>query len=143
MIVVDANILFYAEDALSPHHEVARVWWDDRLRGDETIGLSWMTCLAYIRVFTNPRAVRSPLSMSEVAATVDAWLNQPIVHGLEPSHRFWSTFRRVLQNGQAVANLAPDAYLAALAIENNATLYSTDTDFARFDGLRWRNPLAQ
>jgi predicted nucleic acid-binding protein len=38
-------------------------------------------------------------------------------------------------------NLVPDAMLAALAIEHGLELWSTDTDFARFPGLRWRNPL--
>lgn len=39
------------------------------------------------------------------------------------------------------ANLVPDAHLAALAIEHGLVLCSTDGDFARFDGLEWRNPL--
>jgi len=41
------------------------------------------------------------------------------------------------------ANLVPDVQLAALAIEHGLVLYSPDTDFARFDGLRWENPLSQ
>lgn len=36
----------------------------------------------------------------------------------------------------------PDAHLAALAIEHGAEIISTDTDFARFTEIRWRNPLA-
>jgi hypothetical protein len=39
------------------------------------------------------------------------------------------------------ANLIPDAHLAALAIEHGLRLCSTDGDFARFQGLRWQNPL--
>jgi predicted nucleic acid-binding protein len=38
-------------------------------------------------------------------------------------------------------NLTSDAHLAALAIEHGAVLCSSDTDFARFRGLKWRNPL--
>jgi predicted nucleic acid-binding protein len=38
-------------------------------------------------------------------------------------------------------NLIPDAFLAALAVEHGLTVYSTDTDFARFDEVRWENPL--
>jgi len=40
------------------------------------------------------------------------------------------------------ANLVMDAHLAALAIDHQAELHSNDTDFSRFSGLRWRNPLA-
>jgi predicted nucleic acid-binding protein len=38
-------------------------------------------------------------------------------------------------------NLTSDAHLAALAIEHGGELCSADTDFARFAGLRWANPL--
>jgi predicted nucleic acid-binding protein len=34
-----------------------------------------------------------------------------------------------------------DAQLAALAIEYQAVLHSNDSDFSRFPGLRWHNPL--
>jgi predicted nucleic acid-binding protein len=46
-----------------------------------------------------------------------------------------------LNPGLAAGNPIPDAALAALAIEHGVTLASTDTDFARFRGLRWENPL--
>lgn len=46
MILVDANLLFYAEDALSRHHEKARLWWDKTLSWEEPVGLAWITCLA-------------------------------------------------------------------------------------------------
>ena len=36
---------------------------------------------------------------------------------------------------------APDAFLAALAIERGCEWITTDRDFARFRGLRWRHPL--
>ncbi len=38
--------------------------------------------------------------------------------------------------------LVTDAYLAALAIEHGCELITTDSDFARFSGLRWRHPFA-
>lgn len=39
--------------------------------------------------------------------------------------------------------LVPDAYLAALAIESGSEWITTDGDYARFPGLRWRRPLAE
>ena len=47
----------------------------------------------------------------------------------------------MLLEGQAVANLVTDAHLAALAVEYGCELISTDSDFSRFPGIRWRNPL--
>lgn len=37
--------------------------------------------------------------------------------------------------------LTTDAQLAAIAADNNATMCSNDTDFARFGDIRWHNPL--
>jgi predicted nucleic acid-binding protein len=50
-------------------------------------------------------------------------------------------FDLLLEVGIA-GNLTYDAHLAALAIEYQAELVSADTDFGRFPGLRWFNPLA-
>ena len=52
-------------------------------------------------------------------------------------------FQQTLIEGQAVANLVTDARLATLAIEYGCELISTDSDFARFPKLKWRNPLSQ
>jgi predicted nucleic acid-binding protein len=49
--------------------------------------------------------------------------------------------RQLLLGGQASGPLAADAHLAALAVEHGAVLHTTDQDFTRFAGLKWRNPL--
>jgi len=49
---------------------------------------------------------------------------------------------RLLHATGVGANLTTDAHIAALAIEHGYTVYSNDTDFARFAALRWKNPLA-
>ena len=95
MIIVDASILFYAEDLESEKHAEAKAWLDQRFSGDEPVGLAWISCLAFIRVFTNPRAVRRPLSMPEVTRTVDRWLAQPVVSIITPSPRFWIRFQKL------------------------------------------------
>ena len=51
-----------------------------------------------------------------------------------------SSFKKCCE-GQAVANLVTDAHLAALASEHGCELISTDTDFSRFPGIKWKNPL--
>jgi hypothetical protein len=38
-------------------------------------------------------------------------------------------------------NLVRDAYLAALPIESGSEWITTDRDYSRFAGLRWRHPL--
>ncbi|MCA1733817.1 MAG: hypothetical protein LC732_09465, partial [Acidobacteria bacterium] len=49
---------------------------------------------------------------------------------------------RLAADSAATGELTTDLHLAALAIEYQAELHSNDTDFRRFAGLRWFDPLA-
>jgi len=141
-MLVDANILLYAEDANSPVHEAARLWWDEQLSGTETVSLCWPVLTAFIRIGTNRRVFSNPLAVEEAVESVQSWLDQPCTRVITPTERHWIIFRELIEKGQAVANLVSDAHLATLAIEYGCLLYSTDSDFSRFPGLKWRNPLA-
>ena len=142
MILVDANILLYAEDSLQSRHQQARSWWDNQLSGTGVVCLCWTVLSAFIRIGTNPRVFEHPLSLAQALARVQSWLDQPCTRVVRPTERHWTVFKQVLTDGQAVANLVTDAHLAALAIEHGCELASTDADFARFPKLKWRNPLA-
>lgn len=142
MILVDANLLLYAEDQLSGHHEAAREWWDAQLSGTTPVCLCWTVLCAFLRIATNPRVFAHPLSLEQAVARVDSWLGQPCTRLVRPTDRHWDVLQMLLVNGKAVANLVTDAHLAALAIEHGCELCSTDADFARFRQLKWRNPIA-
>ena len=142
MILVDANILLYAEDSLQSRHQQARSWWDSQLSGTGVVCLCWTVLSAFIRIGTNPRVFEHPLSLEQALARVQSWLDQPCTRVVRPTERHWTVFKQVLTDGQAVANLVTDAHLAAIAIEHGCELASTDSDFARFPKLKWRNPLA-
>jgi toxin-antitoxin system PIN domain toxin len=141
LILVDANILLYAEDSLSAHHQQARSWWDEQLSGRSPVCLSWVVLAAFIRIGTNPRVFAHPLSLSQAVSRVQSWLDQPCTRVVQPTERHWVVFQQMLTSGQAVGNLVTDAHLAALAIEHGCELFSTDADFARFPKLKWKNPL--
>jgi hypothetical protein len=140
--LVDANILLYAEDSSCEQHERARTWWDDQLSGDAPVCLCWTVLLAFIRIATNKKVFEVPLTLKEAIARVQGWLDQPCVRLIDATSRHWELFQVMALQGQALANLTTDAHLAALALEYNGTLYSTDADFSRFPGLKWKNPLA-
>ena len=141
MILVDANILLYAEDSLSEHHEDARTWWDQQLSGSNPVALCWPALTAFIRIGTNSRLHRRPLTLKEATERVQSWLDQPCVRLIQTTEQHWPLFQQMLRAGNASANLVSDAHLAALAVEHNCILYSSDTDFARFRGLKWKNPI--
>ena len=141
MILVDANILLYAEDSLSPFNQRARSWWDRQLSGTMAVCLSWVVLSAFIRIGTNPRVFEHPLSLDQALVRVQSWLDQPCTRIIQPTQRHWTVYQQMLTTGQAIGNLVTDAHLAALAIEHGCELFSTDSDFARFPKLKWRNPL--
>ena len=142
MILVDANILLYAEDSLSHLNQQARTWWDGQLSQSELVCLCWPVLTAFIRISTNPRVYEYPLSLDLALARIQSWLDQPCTRIIHPTDSHWDVFQRLLREGQAVANLVSDAHLAALAIEYGCELASTDSDFTRFPGLKWFNPLS-
>ncbi|MCI0536795.1 MAG: type II toxin-antitoxin system VapC family toxin [Verrucomicrobiales bacterium] len=142
MILVDANLLLYAEDSLAEHHEAARSWWDAQLSGAGPVCLCWPVLKAFIRIGTNSRLQQRPLTLREGCERVQSWFDQPCVRLIQPTEHHWTLFQRMLKEGNAVGNLVSDAHLAALAVEHNCVLQSTDTDFARFGSLKWANPLA-
>jgi hypothetical protein len=141
VILVDANILLYAEDQLSSRHAAACAWWDAELSGISPVCLCWAVLEAFIRIGTNPRVFEHPLSLDQALARIQSWMDQPCTRIVRPTERHWTVFQKMLRQGQAVANLVTDAHLAALAAEHGCELISTDSDFSRFPGIRWRNPL--
>jgi uncharacterized protein len=142
VILVDANLLLYAEDSLSEHHQKARQWWDNVLSSSEPVCFCWPVLTAFIRIGTNPRLHQRPLTLNEACSRVQSWFEQPCVQLIQPTDQHWALFQKLLKEGNAVGNLISDTHLAALAVEHNCVLQSTDTDFARFRSLKWENPIA-
>jgi hypothetical protein len=141
VILVDANILLYAEDQLSDQHSAAHAWWDAQLSGPSPVCLCWTVINAFIRIASNSRVFENPLSIAQAVKRVQSWLDQPCVRLIEPTDRHWTVFQQMLTDGQALGNLVTDAHLAALAIQHGCELMSTDADFARFPRVKWTNPL--
>lgn len=141
MILVDANLLLYAEDQLSPRHDATRQWWDAQLSATAPVCLCWTVLCAFIRIGTNPRIFEHPLSIDQAISRIQSWMDQPCTRLIHPTERHWVVLQQLLVDGQALANLVSDAHLAALAIEHDCELVSTDADFARFPKVKWRNPI--
>jgi len=141
MKIVDVNILLYAVNPDASHHDRIIGWWEKVLNGDETIGLAWAVVLGFLRVSTNPRAFPEPLTPERAVDQIDAWLALDVVSPVAETRDHWRILRGLVTETGVAGNLAADAHLAALAVTHGATLASCDGDFARFQGLRWENPL--
>jgi hypothetical protein len=97
--------------------------------------------LGFIRLMTHRSVLVTPMLPSAALGHVRTWFARPNVEHLEPGPRHLDLLDRMLAAVGTGGNLTSDAHLAALAIEHQCELHSNDNDFARFPGLRWRNPL--
>lgn len=141
MKLVDLNVLLYVVNADAPFHGRIREWWNRALNDDEPIGLPWIVLLGFLRLATNPRVFPRPLSPEAAIGRLDAWLSAETTRVIRETDDHWSVLRSLLGEAGTAGNLTTDAHLATLAISHGAVLVSCDSDFARFKGLRWENPL--
>jgi toxin-antitoxin system PIN domain toxin len=141
VILVDVNVLVYAFRRDAVRHTEYNKWLNDRVRAREPFGVAEIVFSSVVRVLTHPRIFNPPEPTEKAFAFLDAIRVQHNCVLISPGKRHWEIFRGLCEHAGAKGNLVPDAYLAALAIEHGCELITTDRDFARFDGLRWRHPL--
>lgn len=143
MKLVDLNIPLYAINPAFKHHATIKIWWEDAMNGKEPIGLSWIVLLGFIRISTNPRIFPHPLSIDSALKKIEIWLGHPNTQLVHESENHWNILRELLEHTGGAGHLTADAHLAALAISYGAKLVSCDNDFARYNNLRWLNPLKE
>lgn len=101
-----------------------------------------MVILSFLRLSTGRAVFPNPLRSSEASGVVESWLSHPSVEIVQPGPDHWKVISRLIAETGRASDLINDMHIAALAIERGAEVWSADTDFARFRGLRWSNPLA-
>ena len=101
-----------------------------------------MVLSGFLRVVTHPRVFKEPTPLETALEFVEAVRGSPAVIPMEPGDRHWEIFADICRRLDARGNTVPDAYLAAIAVEQGATFVSADRGFAGFPGLRWIDPLA-
>lgn len=142
MIIPDINLLLYAYDSSSPFHSKSAAWWQDCLSKNEPVGLPQVVVFGFVRIGTNLHVFQNPMTPAEAAGHVRSWLAQPITQILEPRADHVGQVLKLLETVGTAGNLVTDAQIAAQAIEHSAVLHTVDTDFLRFSGLRWFNPIS-
>lgn len=142
MILLDANLLIYSVNQDAPLNRKAKSWLESAVSGPDTVAFSWNVLLAFLRLTTRPGLFRNPLTVETAFGLIATWLDQPSTTIVNAGPRHLDIMRELLLPLGTGGNLTSDAHLAALAIEHGAELRSSDADFARFQGLKWSNPLA-
>ena len=142
MILLDVNVMVYAARLDAVDHVRYRRWLEGAMRGTEPVALAEESLAAVVRITTHRKIWKAPLTHDQVFAFIETLLSGRAATTVGPGPNQWEVFQRLCRDADARGNLVSDAWLATTAIEHNATLITTDRDFARFPGLRWRHPLA-
>lgn len=140
MLCPDVNVLLYAFRRDSVEHTRHAEWLQRAMTGPEPVGVSDLVLSGVLRLATNHRVYRQPSATSEVLDFCHAVRSAPAAVPLRPGAKHWEIFADLCRAVSATANDVPEAYHAALAIENGATWITTDRGYARFPNLAWRAP---
>jgi toxin-antitoxin system PIN domain toxin len=140
MLLPDVNVLIYAYREEAAEHQRFKAWLEDVINGEEAYGIADLVCSGFLRIVTHPAVSVRPAQTSDALAFIESLRDQPNCVPVSPGPRHWHIFAALCRKTGVRGNLIPDAYLAALAIESGCEWISTDGDFGRFPGLRWRRP---
>ena len=143
MIALDTNLLVYARREELPQHVAAHRLLTELAAGDVPWALPWPCVYEYLRVVTHPRVFDPPTNVDRAIEDLESLFESPslVMLGEGPAHA--AHLRNMIRGGQVSGNLVHDAHIAALALEHGVReLWTLDRDFARFPGIRVRNPLA-
>jgi len=139
--LADVNPFIYAHRPESANHEDYRDWLAGALCGPEPFGVSELVLAGFLRIVTNHRVYRDPTPPDLALTFCAAVRAAPAAVAVRAGPDHWDVFVELCRSVGARANVVPDAFHAALAIEHGATWLTTDRAFARFPGLRWQHPL--
>ena len=138
---LDANVLLYASDRSSDHHDAARQFLESCAGRPEVLCLTWPTLMSYLRISTHPRIFSAPLTPEEALSNIAALLTLPHVRVVSEHDGFIDAYKHVTRAMTVRGNLVADAHVAAILFQSGVrTLYSNDRDFRKFESLEVRNP---
>jgi toxin-antitoxin system PIN domain toxin len=140
VILIDVNVLVYSHRKDAPRHEECRRWLDRVLKSDEPFGVNDQILSGVLRITTHPKVFDPPSPVDRVLRFVEQVRDHESAVPVVPGPRHWAIFTDLCRGTGARGNLVPDAYFAALAIESGCEWVTTDRDYSRFPGLRWRHP---
>ena len=139
--IPDVNVLVYAVDEQSPFYRTSNEWLNQALNGESPVGFTWHSLAGFVRIITNPKITPKPRSVTEAFDSIESWLAQTPSRIIHPAGTHLATFRHLVEAVGASGNRTTDANLAAIVIDHGGEVVSCDSDFGKFPGLKWFNPV--
>lgn len=142
MLLLDVNVLLAAHRADHPHHTPVRTWFDTMLTGEERFTVPAFVWSSFLRLTTNRRIFEVPTPRPEAFAFIKATCAQPLHLAVGPGPRHLTLLQELCDEADASGDLIADAAIAAVAAEHGCEIVTLDRDFARFESVRHRRPMA-
>jgi uncharacterized protein len=143
MDLPDINVLIYAHREDSLDHDRYAAWLKNLANSPSPFALSSFTLAGFLRIVTNPRIFQPATPMDQALTFCRQLIARPTASVIQPGQRHWQIMAELIENAAVNGAMVSDTYLAALAIEHDCELVTSDKDFARFPNLRWRHPLSE
>ena len=137
--LLDINVWLALIDIRHVHHEAACLYWDDA--SVQSRAFCRVTANGFLRVSTHAKALQNPLSPHEAWITYRQFLSLPIIRWLPEPPALEDRYCALSCAPGFAHHLWSGAYMAAFAMTANCRLVSLDSDFKRFAGLEFFNPL--
>jgi uncharacterized protein len=139
--LLDSNILIYAKMDGMPEHNAAALWLSSALNGGvDSVIVTEVTLLSFLRITTNPKIFTPPLSSGGALTFTKDLLADSSVSLFRPSEEHFVDVARFMRDHKFTGNLTMDAHLAVVALNTGATLVTRDDDFSKIAYLKTLNP---
>lgn len=126
----DINVWFATAVADPVHHPAAAAWWNET---GSLVGFSRITQLGLLRLLTTSATMGGmPLTNSEAWRVYDAFLADDRVRVFPELPEMERRFRASTEQSQSSPKQWADAYIAAYAEANEATLVTFDRGFEKY-----------
>lgn len=136
MILWDVNILVYAFRTDSPLHAQARQHLEEVITSAQSFLVNSGVMASFLRLVTNPRIFVQPSNIGEAWEFIDALFGQPSAVEVSVDPMTLGIFKHITLVNQSGGNSIPDDLLAAIAMRNDAVLFTADSGFQKYQGLQ-------
>ncbi|MBF0493296.1 MAG: PIN domain-containing protein [Deltaproteobacteria bacterium] len=138
MILCDVNIFINLYLTHNSEHKKIKSWFEEFLLSGENFAYSELVLSSFLRIISNPKMTKFAVPIDSALKFTDKIMQITHAISIRPGVKHWNIFSNYCSSLKLKANLIPDAYLAALAVEHECTWVSQDEDFKIFPNLDWK-----
>jgi uncharacterized protein len=141
--IIDTNILLYGANSGAEEHRLATAFLLRTASSRAPWFLTEGICYEFFRVATHPKVFNRPLTWKEALRFLQPFWSSSNFETLATGEHHWTILKEILgETTHPSGNLFFDIRTVALMREHGIQeIYTSDTDFLQFKGIKVINPL--